>query len=524
MIEYSPGSWSIAFALSLRGSVLPKAFALALPNAVLAFLLHVYARPPPGVASIFEGCEIFWSGYTFVLGFLLVFRNNQAYSRFWEGATRIQQIRGEWLNAFSNLVAFSSTKAPAHEVERFHQMMARLFSLMHCSALQQVADLEDDTMDIIECSGFAYEFLEYLQDANDRCEIILQWVQRAIVEASHAGIIDVPPPILSRVFQELSHGIVNLNNVRQLKEIPFPFPYSQTLTYLLVIHWVTTAVLASQFMGSAVCAAFLSFVLISAYWTPLYIALEIDQPFGGDANDLPVKMLQSDMNQSLLQLLEPMAQTVPSYRITTHNMDPSTNCARSEGVLSADRNKGKRTILQRNVGSSQESDTVSRSLGSFIGLGSVSITSFVQKSSRECSEFRNSECRNSECSDSEASTRDLEVQARTDRNSRASSRTSKQGAAASDLRISRLSEHLRHGRESTRGATSQNPSPDAAVSDDVQPHRLPPPTASDCDHDFAAVLRHNSAQPTEDVSPALSGTRLEGLPPAECDAQRLVAM
>eukprot|EP00928_Gymnodinium_smaydae_P087800 TRINITY_DN71_c0_g3_i1.p1 TRINITY_DN71_c0_g3~~TRINITY_DN71_c0_g3_i1.p1 ORF type:complete len:553 (-),score=28.00 TRINITY_DN71_c0_g3_i1:180-1796(-) len=347
MIQYSSGTWSLLFALRWRGSVLPKAFALAFPNAVLAYLLQIYMSPAEGEVSIFKGCEIFWSGYTFVLGFLLVFRNNQAYNRFWEGSLRIQQIRGEWLNAFSNILAFSSTKAPAHEVDAFNHMMARFLSLLHCSALQQVAELDDDTMEVLDCSGFDSDPLEFLQDTSDRCEIILQWVQRATIEAASKGIIDVAPPILSRVFQEFSHGIVNLNQIRQLKEIPFPFPYSQTLTYLLVIHWIATPVLASQFMSSATCAAIVSFVVISAYWSPLYIALEIDQPFGADANDLPVKMLQADMNDSLLQLLHPMARSVPGFRMTRASLSKANNCQSSQDVLSTDRNKAKQSIMNR---------------------------------------------------------------------------------------------------------------------------------------------------------------------------------
>lgn len=33
------------------------------------------------------GLDTIWSGYTFILGFLIVFRSNQAYSRFWESAS-----------------------------------------------------------------------------------------------------------------------------------------------------------------------------------------------------------------------------------------------------------------------------------------------------------------------------------------------------------------------------------------------------------------------------------------------------
>merc|ERR1719345_532790 len=91
------------------------------------------------------GVEVLWSGYTFVLGFLIVFRNNQAYSRFWEGATLFQQVRGEWLNATSSLVAFCDHSATRErDVNKFQHQLVRLVSMLHCSALQLVASVKDD--------------------------------------------------------------------------------------------------------------------------------------------------------------------------------------------------------------------------------------------------------------------------------------------------------------------------------------------------------------------------------------------
>merc|ERR1712050_334814 len=52
----------------------------------------------------------------------------------------------------------------------------------------------------------------------------------------------------------------------------------------------------------------------------MYIAIEIDQPFGDDYNDLPVKGMQKDFNRSLLQLLHPMAQMPPVYSFHGYKM------------------------------------------------------------------------------------------------------------------------------------------------------------------------------------------------------------
>jgi len=271
----------------------------------------------PDAIQNMTGVEVIWSGYTFVLGFLVVFRNNQAYSRFWEGATLISQVRGEWFNAVSSLFAFTSRKPEkAEQVYAFRQLLIRLASMMYCAALQQVCDTDaDDSLQILDTEGIAPGHLEFLEAANDQCEVLVQWVQQLIIESHDAGVVEVPPPILSRAFQELSRGIVTLNNARKIKDIPFPFPYAQMLVCMLVVHWLVTPMLASLVIESWWWAAIMSFLVTGSFWTLMHIAMEIDQPFGADANDLPIKAMMKDYNRSLLSLLNSATQKSPTFAL-----------------------------------------------------------------------------------------------------------------------------------------------------------------------------------------------------------------
>jgi len=317
MIKYATGNLGIFYIIRLRGSVFPKAFILSLPNAALAFLLHLYCRQEEtsdGILSM-NGVQTLWAGYSSVLGFLIVFRNNQAYTRFWEGATLINQIRGEWFNAVSSLVAFCNSAPDYTErVDDFKGTLICLASMLYCSALQQVCELTDNTLEIIDNHNLDPDSLQFMQGCNDRCEIILQWMQRLIVESDETETVKVSPPLLTRAFQELSRGIVNLNNARKIKDTPFPFPYAQMITAMMIVHWVTTPVIASQMIESQVLAPLACFCVTFAFWCLLYIAQEIDQPFGDDANDLPLREMMQDFNTSLLNLMHPLAQRVPSRR------------------------------------------------------------------------------------------------------------------------------------------------------------------------------------------------------------------
>lgn len=314
MIVYKTGTWGMQFLCRVSGSVYPKSTVFALPNAIVAALLSSTFREDLDNILNVDGVDTLWSGYTMVLGFLVVFRNNQAYSRFWEGATLIQQVRGEWFNSISSLIAFCTNKEDKRtEVDKFQNLLVRLMSMLYLSALQQVCDLKDDSLEIIDLEGIDQGSLHFLEKVPDRCEVILQWIQRLIVDNQSSGVLPIAPPILSRAFQELSRGVVNLNNARKIKDVPFPFPYAQMITFMLVIHWMITPVMACHYIKSTVWAAVLSFLVTSGFWSLLYIAAEIDQPFGDDTNDLPLRDMQREMNQSLITLLHPLAQKPPIY-------------------------------------------------------------------------------------------------------------------------------------------------------------------------------------------------------------------
>jgi len=297
---------------------------IGLPNAILAVFLHFFLHTDEHLDDHqMVGVPILWSSCTFLLGFMLVFRNNQSFSRFWEGATLIHQIRGEWFNAVSNLIAFCNQDVTKKkEVQHFQHLLIRLSSMLYCCALQQVCELSDDTMEIIDVSNMDKDSLAFLLNANDRCEILMQWIQRLIADGHVDGAIITAPPILSRVYQELSRGIVNLNNVRKIEQVPFPLPYAQILMWMLVVHWGVTPLLASYVVHTPWWAGFLCFVTVVGMWSVMFIAVELDQPFGADHNDLNVAEMQRDFNLSLIQLLHPLAQRPPIYLHMDDNETP----------------------------------------------------------------------------------------------------------------------------------------------------------------------------------------------------------
>jgi len=313
MIQYRAGKWGIGFAFSLKGSVFPRAMVFALPGGIFAAILqYVLADLDHGMGNLNGGAL---SGFYSVLGFLIVFRSQQAYSRWWEGGGLLQQMRGEWFNAYSSCLAFcSSAPEKATEVEAFQHLLVRLMSMLYGAALTDVSEMSDSRMEFLDLTGLSDDSLVFLHGAHVKSEIILQWIQRLIHEAAGAEVIKIAPPILSRVYNQLGNGIVLLNNAQKLNEFPVPFPVAQMILFMLMLHWFLTAMVCATSVTTPYWAFFQSFVVVFIYWSVHYIGEELEQPFGDDANDLPIIEMQADMNASLLDLMSTQARHPPGFR------------------------------------------------------------------------------------------------------------------------------------------------------------------------------------------------------------------
>jgi len=319
MIPYDPGHWGVACIFKLRGSVFPKAMVWAVPCTILAGCLHHFIKSNEKVKGNLGmgGPETsIYGGFTFILGFLLVYRFQQGYNRWWDAATLLMQVRGEWFNSYSCLIAFCNpSQEKQDDVYKFQQQLVRLFSLLHGCALVQVSQMQTHSFELINLDGLDAQSLQFLQDTPDKCEITLQWIQRLIVQSESSQVLKIAPPILSRVYNQLGNGIVNLSNARKIKEYPIPFPLAQMVMVMLMCHALFTPVICAATVESTSWSALLAFIVTFSYWSILYMALELEMPFGDDPNDLPICDMAQSMNTSLCQMLEPLAMQVPAFDI-----------------------------------------------------------------------------------------------------------------------------------------------------------------------------------------------------------------
>lgn len=328
MIIYDSGEYHLAFILQKDGSTLPKAGMFALPSTFLALMLR-WTWNHLGLTDSYyaPGSTLAWSITFAVLSMLIGFRCNKAYARFWDGCQLLQAMSAEWFESCSNLIAFSLVPMKQHPndvskaeaVKQFQFRLVHLMSLLHGVALRQVGGEDGEDIEVLDVFSLDDGSLDYLTHACseneiNRVEVILHWIQVLITESIYDGVLVVPPPILTRAYQTLSRGMVNLHNVRRIADIPFPFPLSQATIVLLLIHNLLTPILVSFFFQTFVWSALITFLPMFGCWTVIFICGEMEQPFGTDDNDLPLSMQQFEFHTSLMMLVDDRSMMVPELK------------------------------------------------------------------------------------------------------------------------------------------------------------------------------------------------------------------
>jgi len=350
MIQYeSGGCYFFLNCFKLYGSVFPKAIRISLPcgaiTGLMAYIIHY--------RSLFDALEdessvmrnnAVWGGFSFLVGFLIVFRTSQAYNRFWEGCTSTHKMGVEWFDSCAALVAFTKASiAPPEQTLAFQHTLIRLFSMLHAAALGEIEDCGEGDEDVHYSAVEAFKMelldpdaidelsLETVRDSNAKVELIFQWIQQLVVENMATGVMCIPPPILTRAFQEIAAGMVHFHDAMKISNVPFPFPYAQTCDSILMMHWLLTPFIVCSWVGSFWWATIFSFMQVFTLWTLNLIAIELENPFGRDPNDIDGERMQLVMNNHLRMLISDAQVRTPSLRFRLE-VDPAQSAVLSTGL------------------------------------------------------------------------------------------------------------------------------------------------------------------------------------------------
>mmetsp|Transcript_36166 Transcript_36166/g.91013 ORF Transcript_36166/g.91013 Transcript_36166/m.91013 type:complete len:516 (-) Transcript_36166:101-1648(-) len=318
MIDYDPHQ-SLDLC-SLHGSVLPTACVQALPMAIMACVLRtlvVHDFFSTDMPETILNSHVF-TDFTFLLGMTMIFRTTQGYLRYWRAGECLYQMTGEFTDSCACLVgfAYNSARADAKVVHSFAHTIVRLFCLLHALALEDLSMLEED-MPLIDARGIDTDSLSRLllsaeEHPGERVRVVLTWIKSAIVKHMDDGTLHLPSPIITRVFEELSHGLEHFHEAQIFERWPLPFPHSQFRLALIHLYMAITPIMVSGMELHPWVCGLTCFLSIMCMLSADLIAAEIEQPFGADANDMPLYDLQAEMNRRLAMLLNPTTHTPPT--------------------------------------------------------------------------------------------------------------------------------------------------------------------------------------------------------------------
>lgn len=224
------------------------------------------------------------------LGLLLVFRTNTAYDRFWEG----RKLWGGIVNESRNLARSASV--------HFKDDPALLQATVRWTAAWSQAAMHG----LRGGAGFgpvaarlpAREVEASLGSGQVALDVSRR-ITALLVEARDKGLIsDIILVGLDRNVQQL---IDSLGGCERIKNTPLPFAYMVHIRRALILYCFTLpfALIDSYGWGSIVGTFLVAYIFFGIE----EIGVEIENPFDGDENDIPLERICATIERNLFALI-----------------------------------------------------------------------------------------------------------------------------------------------------------------------------------------------------------------------------
>ena len=277
-------------ALQVRGSVIPSIF----PRVLLCggfgcfiALLQVLKIPVslPILSSIVP---------SIVLGLLLVFRTNTAYERFWEG----RKLWGTLVNNVRNLARQIWVVIEEKDPQDIALKKSAL-RLLPAFAVAMKLHLRQESINAeLEPLMSASQYQKLKSMNNPPLEIAF-WIDDYLQQQYERNCLDVYQ--LTAIKNLLNSMIDTLGGCERILKTPIPLAYAIHLKQLLLLYCLTLPfqMVKDLTWGTGPVVALISFTLFGIE----EIGIEIENPFGHDANDLPLENICAAMQRNIDDLI-----------------------------------------------------------------------------------------------------------------------------------------------------------------------------------------------------------------------------
>ena len=292
MITYNPRDWFTFIFRFHKADTLRKLAPLILGICVYCFLvayveLNILKWSKNSQVSYISAMHQLLS---FVISMLLVFRTNSAYDRWWEG----RKLWGSLVNNSRNLAI--KLHALLGQDDEAHRKFFRRIIPMYASVLSNHLQAESTRLALDESEHPELGQLDSSKHLpNQVASLIVQRVYRLHAEGKISGdqLIILNPELQS--FTDICGAC------ERIKNTPIPFSYSVFIKKFIFFYVMTLPISFVFTLGylTIPIVAFIFYVLASLE----IIAEEIEDPFGGDENDLPTQKLAQNIRKHVGEIL-----------------------------------------------------------------------------------------------------------------------------------------------------------------------------------------------------------------------------
>lgn len=288
MIRYNPKEWfTFIFRLHKADTfrqLTPMMLSIALYVGIVAYLeIEVFKL---GKDSHLINITVMHGMLGFVISLLLVFRTNTAYDRWWEG----RRLFGSLVNNSRNLAMKLNALLPENDVEN-REIYRQIIIEYAFSMKRHLRGNQHDS----EIFTSIYPISEKLHKPNYLANLLFKKVNKLFVNKIISG----------EQLLFLNNEIGALTDIcgacERIKTTPIPFSYSVFIKKFIFFYVMTLPfgyVFTLGYLAIPV-VVFVFYVLASLE----IIAEEIENPFGTDANDLPVTLICKNIQRHISELI-----------------------------------------------------------------------------------------------------------------------------------------------------------------------------------------------------------------------------
>ena len=287
MISYNTKDW---FTFIFRfhkadtfRTLLPIMFAIGVYAALIGYAEVEYWKLAEN--SYVKNITIMHGMLGFVISLLLVFRTNTAYDRWWEG-------RKLWGSLVNNSRNFSIKLSAILEDENDKHFFRKIIP-SYANVLQKHLKNEDTAKQLFE--DLDLEIDHHKHKPNQVAMLMFQKINELYVAKKITGDQLI---ILNAEIQSFSEVC---GACERIKNTPIPYSYSAFIKKFIFFYVMTLPFGYSFSLGYYVApvVVFIFYVLASLE----LIAEEIEDPFGGDVNDLPTKKISENIKKHVEEIL-----------------------------------------------------------------------------------------------------------------------------------------------------------------------------------------------------------------------------